>query len=412
MAFLSVLISWDVWTSGRRFIKGTRAWFASFILLAPGLAGIGLQGSLPNFLTYGLATYLLYLGSTLQLVGILAFTGRPPRLAFWLGAATAAFAAHAFFFFARPDMETRLIIYNSYNIAINGIAVALLIVSAEPDMKRTRYLAAWIFFCFALLYVFRLVSELLHKPDASLLSGSGFEAVFFLGCIVLIASVVFIELKLVNSRLLSRVEAGAREKALLMREMNHRTKNNLALADSLVSLEGHRFDDPRVLDSMESIRARLRSIGLLHDSLYRIEAAGRTLRLDLYLLGVLDALAQGALPAKVEWELAEVEADLDVAIPIGLIAGELVTNSLKHAYPKGGEGRVFVGLTRKDRDCLLAVRDWGPGFSGKPEGGLGSLIVASLTEQLGASLNWKNEGGAVVELVFSPLGPAQSSPAQ
>lgn len=412
MALLCILISWDVWACGRRFIKGAGAWFAAFILLAPGLAGIGLQGRLPDLLTYGLATYLLYLGTTLQLVGILAFTGRPRRLVLCLGAATAVFAAHACFFFVWPGMEARLIIYNSYNIAIDIAAAVLFIVAAEPDMKKTRYLAAWIFSCFALLYVYRLASEFLHNPGSSLFSGGDFEAVFFLGCIILTASVAFIELKLVNSRLLSRVEAGAREKALLVREMNHRTKNNLALADSLVSLEGHRFDDPRVLDSMEAIRARLRSIGLLHDSLYRIEAAGRTLRLDLYLLGVLDALAQGAQPAKVEWELAEVEADLDVAIPIGLIAGELVTNSLKHAYPKGGDGRVFVGLSRKGRDCLLAVRDWGPGFSGKPEGGLGSLIVASLSEQLGASLSWKNEGGAVMELAFSPGGPAQSSSAQ
>ncbi len=406
VAFLCVVISLDVWASGRRFLRGTGYWFLGFLLLAIGLACIGLRGVVAPIVSYGLANLSVYLGCALQFMGILAFTGKPTRPVLYLGLAILLFCVHAYFIFGSPNLAARLVIYNLYNVAIDIAAMALFLSAPKEGMRRTYWLAAWIFFLYGLLYVFRTATIFIQDPGSDLFSSGVLEAVYFLASMILIASVAFVELKLVNSSLIVRLEEGAREKVLLVREMSHRTKNNLALADSLVALEGHRFEDPRVLGSMEAIRSRLRSIGLLHDSLYRLEAVGRSVRLDIYLRSVVEALAESAGPVVVEGHLEEVEADLDTAIPIGLITGELVTNSLKYAYPTGASGRILVSLGREGASCRLIVRDWGRGFADKPEGGLGGLLVSSLAQQLGGQLYWESEGGAVTELVFSPAGPA------
>lgn len=407
VAFLCVVISLDVWASGRRFLRGTGHWFLGFLLLAIGLACIGLRGILPPILSYGFANLCVYLGCAVQFMGILAFTGKRTRPLLYLGLAILLFCVHAYLIFVSPNLALRLVIYNLYNVAIDVAAAVLFLTSPKKGMRRTYWLAAWIFFLYGLLYVFRTATVFIQSPGSDLFASGVLEAVYFLASMILIASVAFVELKLVNSSLIVRLEEGSQEKVLLVREMSHRTKNNLALADSLVALEGHRFDDPRVQGSMEAIRSRLRSIGLLHDSLYRLDAAGRSVRLDTYLRSVVEALAESAGPVLVEGQLEEVVADLDTAIPIGLITGELVTNSLKYAYPAGASGRILVSLGQEVDSCRLVVRDWGRGFPDKPEGGLGGLLVSSLGKQLGGQLSWKNEGGAVTELVFSPIGPAR-----
>ena len=91
MAFLCVIISFDVWSSGRRLLKGTGSWSIGFLLIALGMAGTSLRGILPAALSYGLANLFIYLGVAFQLIGVLAFTGRPPRMPLILGLAGLVF---------------------------------------------------------------------------------------------------------------------------------------------------------------------------------------------------------------------------------------------------------------------------------------------------------------------------------
>lgn len=192
---------------------------------------------------------------------------------------------------------------------------------------------------------------------------------------------------------------------ILYRELQHRVKNSLSLISSLVSLGQSEVDDGRASAALEEIRARVDSIGLVYEQLSGGGAYGEV-DLAVYLARLLDTLSASiAWPASVHEPRTNLDAcnvPVDTAVCVGLIVNELVTNSVKHAFPDGRDGFIDVTMRAHDDACDLRVCDDGVGAA-PPSGdgrSLGLGIVELLAEQIGATFERLEMPGTAYRLVF------------
>jgi two-component sensor histidine kinase len=199
-------------------------------------------------------------------------------------------------------------------------------------------------------------------------------------------------------------KAIAEEKAILLRELQHRVKNSLAIISSIASIEARQSPAPEARAALEKLESRIGALASLYDILY---ATGDVEEIGLadYLGRVVDYAAEGlgadAKGIAIARELANVRIELKRAIPLGLIVNELVTDSLKYAFP-AKKGRVALRLLSEGGYLVLNVEDDGvglpPGFNPARASGFGLTLVMSLAAQLGATFSARSEGGAKFEL--------------
>ena len=190
------------------------------------------------------------------------------------------------------------------------------------------------------------------------------------------------------------IKAALREKDILLGEIHHRVKNNLQIVHSLLDLQSTRIEDPTVLGMLHDTRNRIQSMALIHQTLYQShDFSGVDFGHFLENLAPILAASYGMERACVNLsiDVAEVLVPLNAAIPCGLIVNELVTNSLKHAFPAGESGEILVSVAKEGTGTVrLSVRDDGVGI---PDGleiakttSLGLKLVTILAEQLGGDL--------------------------
>ena len=213
--------------------------------------------------------------------------------------------------------------------------------------------------------------------------------------------------------------ASLREKEVLLKEIHHRVKNNLQVICSLLNLQARKVPDGASRDALQESQGRVKAIAEFHDRLYR----ARNLS-DVDSTEYVQGLARGALGAfarsNVQLQASgdPVSLGMDNSIPCGLIVNELVTNSLKHAFPGGRAGVVRVGLQvlrgekgEKGEKVLLSVEDDGIGlpadFEERRGRSLGLQLVDMLARQLGGSLAVQAGASARFEILF-PLNAEAS----
>ncbi|MDA8426142.1 MAG: PAS domain-containing protein [Treponema sp.] len=193
----------------------------------------------------------------------------------------------------------------------------------------------------------------------------------------------------VESELRSALEV----REMLGREASHRVKNNLNMIVSLIDIEIGRIEDSSSRELLSSFEARIQSIALIHDLLYKNEL-GSQVRVDDYLSNlcrrIFSTLLPADTPATLGLEVSPLRLDVDRTLYLGLIAVELVTNAIKYAVIPRGEGSVRVSLRDGSGGWMeLSVADDGPGYSpldAGPYGSLGRSLVSMLTSQLGGEL--------------------------
>lgn len=183
------------------------------------------------------------------------------------------------------------------------------------------------------------------------------------------------------------------QKDLLMREVNHRVKNSLQVVSSLLSLQGQSVEDPVLRGHLGEAGRRVRAVSDIHQLLYKVEDV-RVIPFHDYLTALCRDLERSALAGGEDWRLElavePVEVPTDQAVPLGLIANELLMNAVKHAYPHGGPKPIAVGLSRASDSVRLTVADRGvglpDGFDWQRSHSLGMRLVHALSSQLRARL--------------------------
>lgn len=191
---------------------------------------------------------------------------------------------------------------------------------------------------------------------------------------------------------------------VLMKEIHHRVKNNLEVVSSLLALQSAQIDDPNTKEAMAEGQNRVNSIGIVHQKLYQGTNLGAVEMKDYFLNlseSILDSFgAEGRVDLQLAME--NLDLDIDTAVPLGLIINELLTNTIKYAFPKGEKGTITIKLERQPNNILhLEVADNGVGKSGITHGtGFGGQLVSLLTNQLNGTMREENQNGTTIIFDF------------
>jgi len=182
---------------------------------------------------------------------------------------------------------------------------------------------------------------------------------------------------------------------LVLKELYHRLHNNLQIVISLLRMTERTIESQRDREQLADLGRRVQALSAVQEEFYRSEdfrqvnIAGFLERLARNLVG----LAAGHVT--LSCDLNETEIPIDVAVPFGLMANEIITNALKHAFPEGRTGHLSVGLTQAAGRLQLTVADDGAGYaeSMHTEGsGLGMRLVRRLAEQIDGEVSFEGGG--------------------
>ncbi len=209
-----------------------------------------------------------------------------------------------------------------------------------------------------------------------------------------------------NKKATKTIRAKNAENELLLKEIHHRVKNNLELVKSLLALQSDQLEESATKDAMIASQNRVQSMGIIHQKLYQGTNLGSIDMKDYFVNlgeGILDTF-NAEEKVKIECVMDKLELDVDTAVPIGLIVNELLTNSLKYAFPEDAKGNVQISLLQTTPETLtLKVADNGIGkiVGLQPKGtGFGSRLVQLLTQQLNGSMKETSEDGTSIEIQF------------
>jgi PAS domain S-box-containing protein len=208
-----------------------------------------------------------------------------------------------------------------------------------------------------------------------------------------------------------QIQASLKEKELLVREVHHRVKNNLQVIYSLLRLQSKSVTDPKALELFQDSQARVKAMALLHETLYqsqdlsRIDMAGYISTLTGQLFKSY-GISSDAVRLKLN--IAPVSLSMETAITCGLLINELVSNSLKYAFPNGRKGEVTIHLSSNHNGAYtMIVGDNGVGLPPDLDVGavrsLGWQLVPMLVDQLTGTFELKRSEGTTVNLTFSEL---------
>lgn len=229
---------------------------------------------------------------------------------------------------------------------------------------------------------------------------------------LMIALALFAFLTALVYRLYSRTESQKKlisknldEKEILLREIHHRVKNNLQFISSLLNLQTEHIDDEKALSALQEGQDRVQSMALIHQNLYQDDNLTGVRVKDYFIKlirNLFDSYNIRRNQIELTLEVEDLNLDVDTVIPIGLIINELVSNSLKYAFPGKRQGNILVRLEERDDRLELTVRDNGKGISSQEMEQLGSSfgyrLIKVFQNQLNAELTVKDQEGMLVEM--------------
>ena len=196
------------------------------------------------------------------------------------------------------------------------------------------------------------------------------------------------------------------EKEVLLKEIHHRVKNNLQIISSLLSLQSGSSSEESLAKKFRDSQDRIRTMALIHEKLYQSSDLSH-IDFGEYvgsLTGYLSRSYQVGGKVRMDLDIPDISLDIDVAIPCGLIINELVSNSLKYAFPEGQSGKIYISLAQGTGGYELTVGDDGKGlsqgFDFHTSPTLGLLLVNTLVEQLDGTMVLDGIHGTCFRITF------------
>ncbi|WP_454718175.1 photosensory histidine protein kinase LovK [Caulobacter segnis] len=198
------------------------------------------------------------------------------------------------------------------------------------------------------------------------------------------------------------------QKTALLHEVDHRVKNNLQLISSLLLLQNRRVQDPALKASLKGMLGRVNAIATVHRRLFQSEDVER-FDVSAFIRDMVADLMGSANrdDIRIELDLERVEIPASKAAPFALVVNELLTNALRHGFPEGRGGRIFVGVRREEGNFRIEITDDGVGFDkdAKPSG-FGLTIVQLLCQQLKAKSETTDADPGARVVVLLPVNGA------
>lgn len=207
------------------------------------------------------------------------------------------------------------------------------------------------------------------------------------------------------------IKESLKEKDILLKEIHHRVKNNMQVISSILNLQSSYVEDENTLRILQESRNRIRSMAMIHESLYRRDDFS-----SIDFSGYIENLVYNLISSysigqkiKINKNLERVSIDLDQAIPCGLLVNEVITNALKYAWEEEGAGSIDIKLKKEGKMILLEIADNGKGlpeeFDSIKSDTLGLQLIITLVEQLEGELNVDISKGTKYLIKFEDIKP-------
>jgi len=203
------------------------------------------------------------------------------------------------------------------------------------------------------------------------------------------------------------ISSSLKEKELLLKEIHHRVKNNLQVVSSLLKLQSSYVKDERSLDLLVDSQNRIRSMALVHQKLYQskdfseVDFSEYLKQLTEHLFHVFKS-RQGDIGVVIN--AADINLSIDLAIPCGLILNELISNSLKYAFPGNNKGKINISFGKNEGKYEIILSDNGIGFPKELDyrktKSLGLQLVNTLVGQIDGTISMENTAGTTFKITF------------
>jgi two-component sensor histidine kinase len=211
-----------------------------------------------------------------------------------------------------------------------------------------------------------------------------------------------------HRKLEKELRQALKDKDFLIKEINHRVKNNLTVLQSLVSLQSSSIKDSTTKGYLEDFGNRIRTLSMVHERLYKTDDV-HTIEMNDYISSLATQIYRSFVidktAIKLELDVSKTMLHMKEAIPCALIINELLTNAIKYAFPFKNDGKVTISFTEEQKGKYnLVIRDTGvglpDGFDMNMSGGLGMKVVQALVSQLNGSLGVKGDKGTMFTINF------------
>ncbi len=206
-----------------------------------------------------------------------------------------------------------------------------------------------------------------------------------------------------------KIKSSLLEKETLLHEIHHRVKNNMQVIASLLKLQANSIDDRQVKDVLKESQSRVYAMSAVHETIHGSENLSQ-INLKTYLAKITTSIFQtysvNQSRIKLITDVDEALININHASPVSLIINELISNSLKYAFPNERVGKIFVSLKKLDQEFELIIEDDGVGmpndFDWKNASSLGIRLVRTLAEnQLDGSIDMENNDGSKFIIKFN-----------
>ncbi len=205
-----------------------------------------------------------------------------------------------------------------------------------------------------------------------------------------------------------KIKASLKEKEVLLKEIHHRVKNNMQIISSLLNLQSAKIKDKNMQEIYKVSQDRIRTMALIHEKLYKSEDLA-SINFAKYIQSLTVHLFHSYRAntdiVRLKTDIEDIHLDINTSIPCALIINELVSNSLKYAFPDGRRGEITVKLrSDKQGKKTLVISDNGVGFPEnfdlKKSDSLGLLLVTDLSKQINGTVEFERIGGVTARIVF------------
>lgn len=216
---------------------------------------------------------------------------------------------------------------------------------------------------------------------------------------------------------LEKVQQSLKEKRILLQEIHHRVKNNLAIVSSFLQLQKFNTDDEQLQKILSDSEMRIQTMALIHEQLYDTESLSE-INLEKYIRSLIDSVKNIHDPEeRITFNLScdDVALNINQAVPCAMIVNELISNSFEHAFNESEKGEIGIRITDDNNTIKILVQDNGcglpSGFNPDNTSTLGYTIINTLVQQLEAGIDIESNGGTNVTIVFDKAEVKGSSSA-
>ncbi len=235
-------------------------------------------------------------------------------------------------------------------------------------------------------------------------------AIGILQAVLIIALIYFLNKKRLAEKMLqqrkNQLEESLNEKEILLKEIHHRVKNNMAIISSFLNLQSDNLDKD-LSEIFITAENRVQSMALIHEQLYKNDTFG-DINLQDYFKDLINNLVQSyklACVLDLKMNIQKLSLDLDKLIPIGIITNEIISNSMKHAFNCEKKPALEIQLKALEHSrCILEITDNGPGFPLEiltdKKDSIGIIIIKSLVEQLNGKIELSTVEGVNYKISF------------